>query len=41
MTRIFQADTPETIAAARALFVEYAESLDDDLCFQAPAVINT
>ena len=34
MIRIFQADTPETVEAARALFVEYAESLDYDLCFQ-------
>ena len=34
MTRIFQADTPETIEAARTLFMEYAESLDYDLCFQ-------
>ena len=34
MIRIFQADTPETVETARALFVEYAGSLDYSLCFQ-------
>lgn len=32
--RIFQAITPEQIAAIRSLFEEYAASLNIDLCFQ-------
>ena len=34
MTRLTQADTPEAVATVRGLFVEYAESLDYDLCFR-------
>ena len=34
MTEIHQAESAEDIEAARALFVEYAESLDYSLCFQ-------
>jgi putative acetyltransferase len=34
MLRIFQADLPQHIAAARELFLEYAQSLDFDLSFQ-------
>ena len=30
-----RADTPELIEEARAIFVEYARSLDVDLCFQS------
>jgi ribosomal protein S18 acetylase RimI-like enzyme len=32
--RLVAADTPERIAEARELFLEYAESLGFDLCFQ-------
>jgi GNAT superfamily N-acetyltransferase len=32
--QIIQASTPDEIAVARALFEEYAASLDIDLCFQ-------
>lgn len=34
MARLTQADTPDAVETARALFVEYAESLNYDLCFQ-------
>lgn len=34
MITIAQADTPDAVETARGLFVEYAESLDYDLCFQ-------
>src|ERR1700759_901084 len=35
MLRIFQADSPEHIIAARDLFMEYARSLDFNLAFQS------
>ncbi len=35
MLRIFQAETPEQIADARTLMVEYAKTLGFDLCFQS------
>jgi putative acetyltransferase len=34
MMRIESAESPEFIATARELFLEYSESLDVDLCFQ-------
>ena len=34
MLRIFQADLPQHIVAARELFLEYAQSLEFDLAFQ-------
>jgi len=34
MMRIKSAESPEFIAIARELFVEYSQSLDVDLCFQ-------
>ena len=34
MTRLTQADTPEAVVTVRGFFVEYAESLNYDLCFQ-------
>lgn len=34
MLRIFQADLPQDIAAARELFLEYAQTLNFDLTFQ-------
>jgi len=33
--KIVQAETPEQVAAVRALFVEYAQSLNFSLCFQS------
>ena len=34
MMKIIQADTASRVADAKALFLEYARSLDFDLCFQ-------
>jgi len=34
MTTLTQAHTPDAVETVRGLFVEYAESLDYDLCFQ-------